>query len=116
MKLSALNTFPWIAGLLLVGAGGPWIAGQMRSLPERGSLAARSNERIVTLEVGGMTCASCVAAVRGKLDELPGVSTAEVRLQQERAYVVCDRTLPDSALVNTIQRAGPGFLATVVSR
>lgn len=116
MKLSTWNTIPLVAGLLLVGAGGPWIAGQMRSLPGQGSLAARSNERIVTLEVGGMTCTSCVAAVEGKLGELPGVSTAEVRLQQERAYVVCDRSVPDSALVNSIHRAGPGFLATVVSR
>jgi copper chaperone CopZ len=116
VKPSVWNTVPWIAAVVLVGLGAPWLAAQMRDLPERGSLAGRSGERVVTLEVGGMTCESCVATVQGRLVEVPGVSAAEVRLAQERAYVVCAPSLPDSVLIDTIHRAGPGFLATVVAR
>jgi len=35
-------------------------------------MVAKTNER-VTIPVGGMTCASCVAKVEGSLEKVPGV-------------------------------------------
>jgi hypothetical protein len=37
----------------------------------------------------------------------------DVRLAQQRAYVVCARALPDTALLSAVGRAGPGYLAAV---
>ncbi len=41
----------------------------------------------VTLPIGGMTCASCVAHVEGGLREVPGVLNVNVNLATERATV-----------------------------
>ena len=41
----------------------------------------------VVLQVGGMTCASCVARVEKALVKVPGVSSASVNLATERATV-----------------------------
>jgi copper chaperone CopZ len=96
-----------------LAVGGPWIVRQIRSLPRPVALAARADQRIVTLDVGGMTCAGCAGKVMEELQAVKGVSTAEVRLAQRRAYVVCDRSVPDTALTAAVGRAGPGFLADV---
>jgi hypothetical protein len=45
--------------------------------------------------------------------QVPGVSNAAVRHKEGRAYVVCQPSVPDSALVNAVARAGPGFTAWV---
>lgn len=109
MKTSLINSVALVAGVLLLAAGGPWLARELRSLPRPHALAARSGERIVTLDVAGMTCSGCASKVREELSSVQGVSTAEVRLAQRRAYVVCDRALADSALTGAVGRAGPGF-------
>ena len=44
----------------------------------------------VTLSVGGMTCASCVATVEKALNRLPGVKTATVNFAIEKAIVEFD--------------------------
>ncbi len=41
----------------------------------------------VTLNVGGMTCASCVAHVESALAKVPGVAQAQVNLATEKATV-----------------------------
>ena len=79
--------------------------------PHPRQLAARANARVVSLDVGGMTCSGCAARVKGELAAVPGVSAVEVRLQDERAVVVCDPAVADSALVSAVHRAGPGFTA-----
>lgn len=43
-----------------------------------------------TLNVTGMTCDHCVAAVRNALEELPGVRSARVELESGRAVVDYD--------------------------
>ncbi|HYM79834.1 MAG TPA: heavy metal-associated domain-containing protein [Candidatus Limnocylindria bacterium] len=116
MKTSPWNSIAIVAAVLLLAVGGPWLFRELRSLPSQERLAARSGERVVTIEVSGMTCGGCAARVQGNLASLPGVSASEVRIQQDRAYVVCDRSLPDSSLVGAIQRAGPGFLAAIVPK
>ena len=102
--------------VVALAIGGPWAVRQVRSLPRPVELAARSDQRIVTLEIGGMTCAGCAGKVTEQLQAVKGVSTAEVRLAQRRAYVVCDRAVPDTALTAAVGRAGPGFLADIATR
>jgi copper chaperone CopZ len=116
MQREMLNSFAMVAAVILLAVGGPWLAREVRTLPRAHALAARADQRIVTLEVGGMTCAGCAAKVKGELASLHGVSVAEVRLAQRQAYVVCDKSVPDSALTGAIHRAGPGFLAAVATR
>jgi copper chaperone CopZ len=111
-----LNAFALVAGVLTLAIGGPWLYGQFRSLPEARQLAARADQRIVTLEVGGMTCNGCAAAVQARLATVPGVSGVTVRFPQRRAYVVCGPAVQDTALTAAVQRAGPGFLAAVTAK
>ena len=116
MNSQAWNVGALVVGVLLLALGGPWLVGQLRSLPPGGALVARADQRVVTLEVGGMTCSGCAAAVRGGIAAVGGVSAVDVRLAQGRAYVVCAMTVADSALTNAVGRAGPGFAAGVVTR
>lgn len=104
------------AALLLAVFGGPWLVGQLRSLPQAHHLAARSDQRIVTIEVTGMKCESCEKGIAGELATVPGVAATEVRHTMERAYVVADRSVPDSALVSAIELAGEDFRARVVQK
>lgn len=113
MKPDALNNAAIVVGVLLLALGGPWLVKEFGSLARHGSLAARADARIVVLEVGGMTCEACAGAVKGKLAELPGVTAVEVRVGERRAFVVCDPGVADTALTAAVQRAGPGFLASV---
>ena len=111
MKNSMWNGVALAAGVVLLAVLGPILVREVRSLPRPRQLAARADARIATLEIGGMHCSGCVARVRDELEAVPGVSAAEVRLQDGRATVVCDRTVADSALISAIHRAGPGFTA-----
>lgn len=110
------NVVAIVVAVLAVGVGGPWLVREVRSLPRGGALAARADQRVVTLEVGGMTCQGCAGVIKGGLAAMPGVAAVEVRLAQRRAYVVCDRAVADTALTGAIERSGPGFLGAVVTR
>jgi P-type Cu+ transporter len=61
-----------------------------------------------TLQVEGMTCASCVARVEKALLKVPGVSAASVNLATERATVQALSTLPLAALRAAVEKAGYG--------
>jgi copper chaperone CopZ len=100
--------------VIVLAAGGSWLYAQVRTLPGTRDLSARSRQRIVTLDVGGMHCDACVTAIRSKLGGVRGVSTVEVRLAQRRAFVVCDPAVSDSALLGAVHAAGPGFYGDVV--
>lgn len=116
MKSDLLNVGAVVAGVLVLAAGGPWLAHELGSLPHPARLAARGDERIVTLDVGGMTCKNCAGAVKGRLDAVPGVHTVDVRVGERRAYVVCDRAVADTALTAAVHLAGGGFSVEVASR
>ena len=45
------------------------------------------NSGLFTLDIGGMTCASCVARVEKALVRIPGVEAASVNLATEQAKV-----------------------------
>ncbi|MCY0611372.1 heavy metal-associated domain-containing protein, partial [Klebsiella pneumoniae] len=47
----------------------------------------RSGQPVVTLDIDGMTCASCVGRVEKALLALPGVNSATVNLATQQATV-----------------------------
>ena len=57
---------------------------------------------VVTMNVGGMTCASCVGYVERALNEVPGVVSSSVNLATERATV---RYLAGATGVNQLREA-----------
>ncbi|MBV7411363.1 cadmium-translocating P-type ATPase [Dermabacteraceae bacterium TAE3-ERU27] len=61
--------------------------------------------RTVTLNVTGMTCASCVGRVEKKLEKLPGVQ-ASVNLALARARVEAPSEVSDEDLVAAVEKAG----------
>ena len=104
------------AAALLAVFGGPWFVRQIRSLPQPSHLAARSDQRIVTLEVTGMRSESCERAISDSLKTVAGVTATEVRLGMSRAYVVAARQVADSSLVAAVARAGAQYRAAVVAK
>jgi Cu+-exporting ATPase len=61
----------------------------------------------VTLAVGGMSCASCVATVEKALNRLPGVKTATVNFAIEKAIVEFDpKVSPVAALEKAVTDVG----------
>jgi Cu+-exporting ATPase len=60
----------------------------------------------LTLEVGGMTCASCSGRVEKALRAAPGVLDASVNLATEKATVSGNRPLDAHAIIGAIERAG----------
>ncbi|AEJ41763.1 copper-translocating P-type ATPase [Sulfobacillus acidophilus TPY] len=65
------------------------------------------NDQTVTVEIGGMTCASCALSIEKALNHLPGVGRAEVNLALERADIRFDpATAPIPELVDTITQLG----------
>ena len=64
-----------------------------------------------TLDIGGMTCASCVGRVEKALRRVAGVATAEVNLATEAATV---RFRPDQVGVDELTAAvtRAGYTAT----
>src|SRR6188472_1537348 len=62
---------------------------------------------MLTLGVGGMTCASCVARVERALKKVPGVDRANVNLATEKATVAFDAaSVPVGSLLQAIEAAG----------
>ena len=60
-------------------------------------------DRAISLDIEGMTCASCVARVERALNKVPGVISAEVNLATERAQVrFAGRALDGAALVAAV--------------
>jgi copper chaperone CopZ len=115
MRNEFLNTLALVALVMAAALGGPWMWQQIRTLPSHRALAARAGERVVTLEVGGMTCAGCAKKVSSELAAVDGVSAVEVRLAQDKAFVVCRPSVGDSTLLTAVRRAGPGFAAFVAT-
>ncbi len=84
---------------LLPGAG---TDAAVQAIEHAGYRVPRSSVR---LQIGGMTCASCVARVEKALSAVPGVQSASVNLATERAEVVGSGLEP-RALIAAVERAG----------
>ena len=61
----------------------------------------------VSLDLEGMTCASCAARIEKRLNELEGVSAA-VNLATERATVHSERRVPVAELIAAVESTGYG--------
>jgi copper chaperone CopZ len=69
---------------------------------------------IVRLEIGGMVCQGCVARVQASLAAVPGVHRVDVSLADQRAVVLADPAVRDTALTGAVRRAGSEFLGIVI--
>lgn len=68
---------------------------------------AQNENEILTIGVGGMTCASCVARVERALKKVPGVSDATVNLATEKATVrFASESVEVESLLGAIEDAG----------
>jgi Cu+-exporting ATPase len=65
-----------------------------------------TKERAVTLDIGGMTCASCVRRVERALSKVEGVETANVNFAAETARVTLAGDVPFTSLVAAVEKAG----------
>ncbi len=63
-------------------------------------------EETVSLNISGMTCASCVARVEKALLKVPGVKEASVNLATEKAQVTAGADVPPQALIAAVEKAG----------
>jgi copper chaperone CopZ len=121
MSRDPLNIALAVATVLLLAAGGSWLVDHARQPAGRARLralpqAVPAGERLVTLEISGMTCANCASRVTGELEATSGVRSCDVDPVAKRAWVVCDRGLADTSLVSAVARAGGGseYAARVV--
>ncbi|OJW83837.1 heavy metal translocating P-type ATPase [Thiobacillus sp. 65-1402] len=62
----------------------------------------------LTLDIAGMTCASCSARVEKALGKVPGVLHASVNLATEQAAVEVAQGTSAAALIAAVERAGYG--------
>ncbi|MDH0731340.1 heavy metal translocating P-type ATPase [Pseudomonas sichuanensis] len=62
--------------------------------------------RTLELQIGGMTCASCVGRVERALGKVPGVERISVNLASERAHLEVLQAVDDAALIAAVEQAG----------
>lgn len=74
--------------------------------------SAFAGEQTVTLEVSGMTCASCPYIVRQTLAAVDGVTAVEVSFADKSAVVTYDDSKTEVAVL-TLATADMGFPSTV---
>ncbi|WP_261525800.1 heavy metal translocating P-type ATPase [Burkholderia multivorans] len=74
--------------------------------PARSTSAEREATHSIDLDIGGMTCASCVSRVEKALENVPGVTHASVNLATERASVRAAGPLDVDALIAAVTTAG----------
>lgn len=66
-----------------------------------------SNSEFYTLDIGGMTCASCVRRVEKALDKIPGVEAASVNLATEQARIRVHRSSSSLAdIIAQVKKTG----------
>ena len=76
------------------------------STDDRTTAVPTRTTRELTLDIGGMTCASCVRRVEKALAKVDGVEQASVNLATERATVVADPATAVDGLVTAVTKAG----------
>ncbi|MBU3563675.1 cation-translocating P-type ATPase [Polynucleobacter sp. Tro8-14-1] len=67
-----------------------------------------TNSELFTLDIGGMTCGSCVGRVEKALDKIPGVEAASVNLATEQAKirVNADSGVKIDDIIALVQKTG----------
>jgi Cu+-exporting ATPase len=69
-----------------------------------------TNDSAVTLDISGMTCASCVRRVERALSKVEGVETASVNFAAETARVTLAQPVPLEKLTAAVEKAGYGAI------
>lgn len=59
-----------------------------------------------TITVSGMSCGHCVAAVRGELTKLDGVTEVDVLLESGEVTITSDAPLDPAAVRHAVDEAG----------
>src|SRR4051812_43059847 len=62
-------------------------------------------ERVIELEIGGMTCASCAGRIEKKLNRLEGV-TATVNYATEKARATVPASITAADLIEVVKKTG----------
>ncbi|AYR23759.1 heavy metal translocating P-type ATPase [Herbaspirillum rubrisubalbicans] len=60
----------------------------------------------ISIDIEGMSCASCVMRVEKALKKIPGVTEVSVNLATERASIAAAQTVPPATLIAAIEKAG----------
>ncbi len=118
MSRESLTVVIAVLSVVLLALGGSlWMERQRAPAPARVVHAAlESGQRRVTLEVTGLSCASCASRVCEQLESTAGVVSCDVDASSSRAYVVCGEAVADSSLVRAVTRAGREYAAAVLTR
>lgn len=120
MSRESLTVVLAVLSVLLLALGGSlWMERQRAPAPAPARIvhaALESGQRRVTLEVTGLSCASCASRVCEQLEGTAGVVSCDVDASSSRAWVVCDEAVADSSLVRAVTRAGRDYAAAVLTR
>jgi len=119
MNMKNWNLFGIVGALALSGAGLLLPQPSEACCPAARAEAAPANEpaagvKTATLNVEGMTCASCTVTVKTALRKLDGVKDATVKLDEKRAIVQYDpgKVTPQQ-MAEAVTKAG--YKTTVAS-
>ena len=77
---------------------------------------ASKKQQTITLDISGMTCASCVRRVERALSKVQGVESANVNFASETALVTADASVPDGAADSGGREGGVRREAAVARR
>ena len=72
------------------------------------NLSSKDSTRFVSIDIEGMTCASCVSRVEKALANIPGIEAATVNLATEQARIRLKEAIPGITqhIIDVIQKAG----------
>jgi P-type Cu+ transporter len=72
------------------------------------NLSSKDSARFVSIDIEGMTCASCVSRVEKALAIIPGIEAATVNLATEQARIRLKEAIPGISqhIIDVIQNAG----------
>lgn len=86
--------------------GGQAVAQEAASGQTAPKATPAPSHQTITLDVTGMTCASCVATVEKALKSQPAVEAARVNLADKTARVTLSRSVPTETLIEAVSDAG----------
>ena len=72
------------------------------------NLSSKDSARFISIDIEGMTCASCVSRVEKALANIPGIEAATVNLATEQARIRLKEAMPGvvEQIIDVIQNAG----------
>ncbi|TBR26055.1 hypothetical protein EPO15_01030 [bacterium] len=87
---------------LAVAAFPSWSARALRA----GPASVPAGARMISLKVSGMDCAACTVAIKKSVEKVPGVYSASVDFDSQRATVATDGNADSQAVLMAVAAAG----------